>query len=100
MHETYGQYLNAMGRSDEGPAQSRKAARLDPLSVMPFHDIATNVLVRKRHDQAAAGFRKTIGINPNRTWGCIKLGRALALAGKCKEAFGRRTWPTRWCRPC
>ena len=89
VHENFGEYLNAMGRLDEGLAQSREAARLDPLSVIPFHDIAINALVRKHYDEAAAGFRKTIDIDPNWTWGYIKLGRTLALAGKCKEAFAQ-----------
>ncbi len=87
VHENYGEFLNAIGRLDEGLAQSREAARLDPLSVTPFHDIAINALVRNHYDEAAAGFRKTIDINPNWTWGYIKLGRTLALAGKCQEAF-------------
>jgi len=87
VHENYGEFLNAMGRLDEGLAQSREAARLDPLSVTPFHDIAINALVRNHYDEAAAGFRKTIDIDPNWTWGYIKLGRTLAMAGKCKEAF-------------
>jgi len=87
VHENYGEFLNAMGRLDEGLAQSREAARLDPLSVMPFHDIAINALVRHHYDDAAAGFRKTIDIDPNWTWGYIKLARTLALASKCNEAF-------------
>jgi Tfp pilus assembly protein PilF len=87
VHENYGEFLNAMGRLDEGLAHSREAARLDPLSVTPFHDIAINALVRNHYDEAAAGFRKTIDINPNWTWGYIKLGRTLALAGKCQDAF-------------
>jgi TolB-like protein/Tfp pilus assembly protein PilF len=87
VHEAYGGFLNAMGRLDEGLAQSSEAARLDPLSVQPFHDIAINALIRGNYDLAAAGFRRTIDIDPNWTWGYIKLGRALSLAQKCKEAF-------------
>jgi len=34
-------------------------------------------------------FRKTIDIDPNWTWGYIKLGRTQALAGKCEEAFAQ-----------
>ena len=43
--------------------------------------------MRGHYDEAAAGFRKTIDIDPNWTWGYIKLGRTLAMAGKCNEAF-------------
>jgi TolB-like protein/Tfp pilus assembly protein PilF len=87
VHEAYGSFLNAMGRLDEGLAQSREAARLDPLSVQPFHDMAINALIRGDYDEAAAGFRHTIDIDPDWTWGYIKLGRTLSIQKKCKEAF-------------
>jgi len=89
VHEEYGSFLNAMGRVDEGLAHSREAARLDPLSVQPFHDIAINALIRGNYEQAAAGFRRTIDIDPDWTWGYIKLGRTLAIQKKCKEAFAQ-----------
>jgi TolB-like protein/Tfp pilus assembly protein PilF len=89
VHESYGVFLNAMGRLDEGLAESREAARLDPLSVQPFHDIAINALVRRNFDQAAAGFRHTIEIDPHWTWGYIKLARTLALQGKCADSFAQ-----------
>lgn len=87
VHEAYGGYLNAMGRLDEGLAESREAARLDPLSVQPFHDMAINALIRGDFEKAAAGFRHTIELDPDWTWGYIKLARTLSLEKKCKEAF-------------
>ncbi len=87
VHESYGAFLFLMDRLDEGMAESREAARLDPLSVQPFHDIAINALLRGDYEQATAGFRRTINIDPNWTWGYIKLGRTLAIQRKCKEAF-------------
>ena len=39
VQEEYGWFLTAMGRLDDGLAQSRKAAELDPLSTGPVHDI-------------------------------------------------------------
>jgi TolB-like protein/Tfp pilus assembly protein PilF len=89
VHHAYGVFLNAMGRFDEGLAESREAARLDPLSVHPFHDIAINAMVRRDFEKAAAGFRHTIEIDPNWTWGYIKLARTLALQGRCKDAFAQ-----------
>ena len=86
VHDEYGNFLTAMGRLDEGLAQSREAARLDPLSVGPVHDIAINYLARGEYEQAAAGFRQTNDIDPNWTWGYIKLARTLALQKKCAEA--------------
>jgi TolB-like protein len=87
VHESYGKYLNAMGRLDEGLRESREAARLDPLSVQPFHDMAINQLLRGDYGQAATGFRHTLEIDPDWTWGNIKLARALSLQHKCPEAF-------------
>jgi TolB-like protein/class 3 adenylate cyclase/Tfp pilus assembly protein PilF len=89
VHEEYGNFLTAMGRLDEGLARSREAARLDPLSVGPAHNIAINALIRGEHEQAAAGFRHAIDIDPNWTWGYIKLARTLALQNDRKEAFAQ-----------
>ena len=89
VHEDYGGFLTAMGRVDEGLARSREAARLDPLSVGPAHDIAINAMVRGDYEQAAAGFRHAIDIDPNWTWGYIKLARTLAMQKKCKEALAQ-----------
>jgi TolB-like protein len=89
VHESYGAFLNGQDRLDEALAQSREAARLDPLSVGPFHDIAINALIRGNYAAAAAGFRHTIEINPDWVWGYIKLARTLAMQKKCPEAFAQ-----------
>jgi TolB-like protein/Tfp pilus assembly protein PilF len=86
-HENFGSFLSSQGRLDEGLAHSREAARLDPLSVVPFHDIAINALIRGDFAAAAAGFRRTIEINPDWVWGYVKLARTLAMQKKCPEAF-------------
>ncbi len=87
--EEYGWYLTALRRLDEGLAQSRKAAELDPLSTGPVHDMAINYMARGDLEQAAAHFRRAIDINPNWTWGYIKLGRTLARQKKCREALAQ-----------
>ncbi len=86
-HEAYGEYLMAMGRLDEAFDRSSEAARLDPLSTGPVHNLAIIALVRGDHAQAAAGFRRAIDINPNWTWGYIKLARTLALQKKSELAL-------------
>ncbi len=86
VHKEYGAFLTAMGRLDEGLAHSREAALLDPLSVGPVHDMAINALIRHDYALAAEGFRHAIDINPNWTWGYIKLARTLATQGKCEHA--------------
>jgi tetratricopeptide (TPR) repeat protein len=73
----------------EALAASVRAAELDPLSVGPVHDIAINHMVRHDYEQAAAHFRRAIDINPNWTWGYIKLARTLAHQKKCPEALAQ-----------
>ena len=85
----YGWFLTAMGRLDEGLEHCRKAAELDPLSTGPVHDIAINYMLRGDFEQAATNFRHAIDIDPNWTWGYIKLGRTLAHQKKCADAFAQ-----------
>ncbi len=87
MHEEYGVFLTAMGRLDEAQRHSSEAIRLDPLSVYPARNLAIIALVQHRFEDAAAGFRRTVAIDPDWTWGYIKLSRALALEKRCPEAF-------------
>jgi TolB-like protein/Tfp pilus assembly protein PilF len=89
VHEEFGNFLNAMGRVDEGLAQSREAERLDPLSVGPVHDIGINHMIRGDFEGAAANFRRTIELDPNWTWGYIKLARTLAHQKKCPESLAQ-----------
>ena len=87
--EEYGHFLGTMGRFEEAIARTREAARLDPLSVGPVHNLAIVALVQGGLEQAAAGFRQAIAIDPNWTWGYTKLARTLALQGKCEEALAQ-----------
>ena len=89
VNEEYGHFLSVMGRFDEGLARTREAARLDPLSVGPVHNLAIVAMVRGDYEEAAAGFRRAIDIDPNWTWGYTKLARTLALQKNCKEAFAQ-----------
>lgn len=87
--QEYGNFLAAMRRLDEGLAHSREAARLDPLSVGPAHDVAINALLRGDFERAAAGFRHAIDVDPNWTWGYVKLARTLSRQGRCEDAFAQ-----------
>jgi TolB-like protein/Tfp pilus assembly protein PilF len=89
VNEEYGHFLGVIGRSDEGLARTREAVRLDPLSVGPVHNLAIDAMVRGDYEQAAAGFRRAIDIDPNWTWGYTKLARTLALQKNCQEAFAQ-----------
>ncbi len=83
----YGNLLSLIGRTDEAMAYLQEAARLDPLAIVVRHDLAIVALSRGDYALAAKGFREAIDIDPNWTWGYIKLARALALQGQCEEAL-------------
>lgn len=85
----YATYLFSMARGEESLAQSAAAARLDPLSMRPVHDMGIAHLASGDLEQAALKFRQGIAINPSWTWGFIKLGRTLAMQGKCTEAMAQ-----------
>ncbi|HEY5308523.1 MAG TPA: hypothetical protein VIK97_08455, partial [Casimicrobiaceae bacterium] len=52
-------------------------------------NLAIIALVRGDYEEAAAGFRRAIDIDPNWTWGYVKLARTLALQKKCTEALAQ-----------
>ena len=85
----YATYLFAMARTDESLAQSAAAAQLDPLSVRPVHDMGIAHLYSGDLDQAEAKFRQGMAINPRWIWGPTKLGRTLAMQGKCSDALSQ-----------
>jgi len=89
VQEAAGEFLIMTGRFDEGLVRTREAARLDPLSVGPVHNLAIVALARGELEQAAAGFRHAIDLDPNWTWGYIKLARTLARQKQCSEAFAQ-----------
>jgi serine/threonine-protein kinase len=84
---SYADFLTAMARWDESIEHSRVAKELDPLSSSPAHWLAIGYLGQHEYDLAIAEFRETLDLNPNWTWGYIKLTKAYADAGRCEEAM-------------
>jgi serine/threonine protein kinase/Tfp pilus assembly protein PilF len=83
----YSDFLVAMGRLDEAIEHSLVAKSLDPLSPSPAHWLAIAYMGQHRYDLAVTEFQETLEINPNWTWGYIKLAKAFADAGRCEEAL-------------
>jgi Tfp pilus assembly protein PilF len=88
-NQEYGGFLMTIGRFEQATARTREAIALDPLSVGPIHNLAIIHMAQGDYEQAAAGFRRAIDINPNWTWGYVKLARTLALHRKCDEALAQ-----------
>ena len=85
----YATYLFLVARTEESLAQSAAAAQLDPLSMRPVHDMGIAYWAVGDLEQAAAKFRQGVAINPRWIWGFTKLGRTLAMQGKCSDALAQ-----------
>jgi TolB-like protein/DNA-binding winged helix-turn-helix (wHTH) protein len=59
-HEWYGWHLASLGRNGEALAQVEKAENLDPLSLIISSDLAEELLIAHRYDEAAKQTQKTI----------------------------------------
>lgn len=84
---SYGYFLSAVGRFDNAIEQATIAKELDPLSPSAFHLVAYSLMGKREYDRAAAEFRAALDLNPNWTWGYIKLAKTYADNGQCEEAL-------------
>ncbi len=86
-HKSYAFFLSAVGRFDEAIEHARICKELDPLSPNAFHLEAFALMGKREYDRAAEEFRAALDLNPNWTWGYIKLAKTYADGGKCEDAF-------------
>ena len=84
---SYAYYLSAVGRFDDAIEQATIAKEIDPLSPSTFHLVAFSLMGKREYARAAAEFRAALDLNPNWTWGYIKLAKTYADNGQCEEAF-------------
>jgi serine/threonine-protein kinase len=90
IHDTvmsYGDFLLFVGRYAEARANYEQAMKLDPLSVIACHDMGLVNMMMKNYEQCAFYFKKAIDINPNWTWGHVKLALNYSHMGLCDEAL-------------
>src|SRR5580704_12505796 len=62
-YEWYGWHLASLGRNDEAVAEVKKAASLDPLSLIISSDLAEELLVARRYEEATEQSQKTINMD-------------------------------------
>ena len=84
---SYAYFLSAIGRFDDAIEQATIAKEIDPLSPSTFHLVAFSLMGKREYARAAAEFRAALDLNPNWTWGYIKLAKTYADNGQCEEAF-------------
>ncbi len=86
-YEEYTNVLVAQGQAEQSLAVARRAKELDPLSVLPTHQLGIAYMIQGRFEEAAQEFMEAQQIRPNWLWGYIKRGKALAHLGRCQDAL-------------
>jgi tetratricopeptide (TPR) repeat protein len=64
-HTTFGNYLAAMGRTDEGIAEVKRTLELDPLSLINNRELSKIYYLARRFDQAIEQSQKILELDPN-----------------------------------
>jgi TolB-like protein/DNA-binding winged helix-turn-helix (wHTH) protein len=86
-HEWYGWHLAALGHNGEAVAEVEKAENLDPLSLIIAADLAEELLVARRYDEAIKQSRKALYLDPFFANGHYVLGQASAQKHIYNEAI-------------
>lgn len=86
-HYSYGNFLVAMGRSDEALIEFRNALQIDPLSLNIQTNIGWANYIAGRYDEAAAQVRQVIDRDPTFARAHMNLGEILQEQGKNDEAI-------------
>lgn len=63
-HFYFAEYLQVMGRSEEGIAQSRQAILLDPLDPGTLSDLGFHFYTARRYDEALQALQGALGLEP------------------------------------
>lgn len=83
----YGEYLQAMGRNEEGFAQVRQAMQLDPLNAHFAGDLGYHFYTARQYDEAIRAFQKTLELEPNDAQAHLGLGWVYGQKKMYQEAI-------------
>jgi serine/threonine protein kinase len=86
-YEEYTNVLMARDQTDKALTVALRAKELDPLSVLPTHQLGITYMKMGRFEEAAQEFKEAQQIRPSWLWGYIKRGKALAHLGRCPEVL-------------
>ncbi|MBP6002537.1 MAG: protein kinase [Pyrinomonadaceae bacterium] len=86
-HYSYGNFLVAMGRTEEALNEFRIAQQLDPLSLNIMTNIGWANYIAGRYDEAATLIRQVLTRDPNFARAYLNLGEILQEQGKYDEAI-------------
>ena len=80
-HQLYGNYLLALGHTDEAISEMERARELDPLGLFINRDVARALYYARRYDAALTQLRQTLELDPS-------MGGVNEWASWCYEKTG------------
>jgi tetratricopeptide (TPR) repeat protein len=86
-HQWYGEYLTALGRTDEAVAEGGRAEQIDPITPEVGWDLGLALLFGRRYDEAVEQFKKTVDLNPSFWLSHSFLGWSYGEKGAFDQAF-------------
>ena len=86
VHHMYAHYLTAMGRFEEGLAESRRLLELDPLSPASRNHLGWHYLYAHQFDQAIEQYKLVLAVDPNFAEAHRQLAEAYAEKGRFDDA--------------
>jgi tetratricopeptide (TPR) repeat protein len=86
-HQWYAWHLSLLGRHSEALTEIRKAASLDPLSLIIRADMADLLFVARLYDDSIEQSRKTLEMDPNFAVAHFELGQAFGQKHMYKEGI-------------
>jgi len=87
IHYSYGNFLVAMGRTEEALVELRNAFQIDPTSLNIQTNIGWALYIAGRLDEAAVQIRRVIERDPNFARARLNLGEILEEQGRHEEAI-------------
>jgi len=79
--------LSALGQFDRAITEGKRAAELDPLSLIINANLGEDYFYARRYDDAIAQLRKTLEMDPRFYYTHWNLGEVLQLTGQLNEAI-------------
>jgi len=86
VHHMYAHYLTAMGKFEEGLAESRRLLELDPLSPASRNHLGWHYLYAHEFDQAIEQYKLVLAVDPNFAEAHRQLAEAYAEKGRFDDA--------------
>jgi serine/threonine-protein kinase len=86
-HESFGMYLEALGRFDEAISERQLAQKFDPLSPFTVADVGYPYYYARKYDEAITWYRKGLELDPKLSWSHLWIGQAYVQKGMFKEAI-------------